>query len=41
LTACERVVRNGGAAGVDEMTVEALEPHLREHYKPTAGGLRN
>ena len=26
--ACERVIRNGGAAGVDGMTVEDLQPHL-------------
>ena len=27
-----RVVRNGGAAGVDGMTVEALLPYCREHW---------
>jgi hypothetical protein len=31
-TACERVVRNGGAAGVDGMTVKELEPYLIAHH---------
>ena len=31
--ACERVVRNGGAAGVDGMTVEELQPYLIAHYR--------
>jgi RNA-directed DNA polymerase len=30
--AYRRVVRNGGAAGVDGMTVGELEPHCREHW---------
>jgi hypothetical protein len=30
--AYERVVRNGGAAGVDGMTVEGLMPYRREHW---------
>jgi group II intron reverse transcriptase/maturase len=28
----ERVERNGGAAGIDGMPVEALRPYLREHW---------
>lgn len=32
MAAYERVVRNGGAAGVDGMTVEELMPHCREHW---------
>jgi group II intron reverse transcriptase/maturase len=32
-TACERVVRNGGAAGVDGMTVDELQPYLMAHYR--------
>jgi retron-type reverse transcriptase len=32
-TACERVVKNGGAAGVDGMTVKELEPYLVAHYR--------
>jgi group II intron reverse transcriptase/maturase len=31
--ACERVVRNGGTAGVDGMTVKELEPYLIGHYR--------
>ena len=31
--ACERVVRNGGTAGVDGMTVEELQPYLIKHYR--------
>jgi hypothetical protein len=31
--ACERVVRNGGAAGVDGMTVGELQPYLMAHYR--------
>jgi RNA-directed DNA polymerase len=31
-TACQRVVRNGGAPGVDEMTVDELLPYCREHW---------
>ena len=30
LTAIERVERNGGAPGIDGMTVEELRPYLRE-----------
>jgi RNA-directed DNA polymerase len=32
LAAHRRVVRNGGAPGVDGMTVEELMPHCREHW---------
>jgi retron-type reverse transcriptase len=32
-TACERIVRNGGAAGVDGMTVDELQPYLMAHYR--------
>jgi RNA-directed DNA polymerase len=32
LTALERVERNGGAPGIDGMTVEELRPYLREHW---------
>jgi len=32
LAAYRRVVRNGGAPGVDGMTVEELMPHCREHW---------
>jgi RNA-directed DNA polymerase len=28
----ERVERNGGAAGIDGMTVEEVRPYLREHW---------
>ena len=31
--AYERVVRNGGAAGVDGMTVDGLMPYCREHWE--------
>jgi group II intron reverse transcriptase/maturase len=31
--ACERVVKNGGAAGVDGMRVEELQPYLIKHYR--------
>jgi group II intron reverse transcriptase/maturase len=30
--ALERVERNGGAPGIDGMTVEELRPYLREHW---------
>jgi group II intron reverse transcriptase/maturase len=30
--ALERVERNGGAGGIDGMTVEELRPYLREHW---------
>lgn len=32
MTAHRRVVRNGGAPGIDGMTVEELMPHCREHW---------
>src|SRR5688572_3481836 len=32
LAACGRVRSNKGAAGVDQMPVEALKPHLNEHW---------
>jgi len=32
IAAHKRVVRNGGAAGVDGMTVEQLMPFCREHW---------
>jgi len=32
LAAYKRVVRNGGAAGVDGMTVDELMAHCREHW---------
>jgi RNA-directed DNA polymerase len=32
MAACERVVRNGGAAGVDGLTVDELMPYCREHW---------
>ena len=33
LKAYQRVVRNGGAPGVDGMTVEDLMPYCREHWE--------
>jgi len=33
LQALQRVERNGGAPGVDQMTVEELRPHLRTHWE--------
>jgi group II intron reverse transcriptase/maturase len=39
-TACERVVRNGGAPGVDGMTVKELEPYLMEHYRELCESIR-
>jgi group II intron reverse transcriptase/maturase len=38
--ACERVVRNGGAAGVDGMVVEELQPYLIKHYRELVTGIR-
>jgi len=32
MAACKRVVRNGGAAGVDGLTVDELMPYCREHW---------
>jgi group II intron reverse transcriptase/maturase len=32
-TAMERVIRNGGAAGIDGMTVKGLQPYLSTHYR--------
>ena len=32
IKAYRKVVRNGGAAGVDEMTVEELKPHLQKEW---------
>jgi len=32
LRALERVERNGGAPGIDGMTVKELRPYLREHW---------
>jgi retron-type reverse transcriptase len=39
-TAYERVRRNGGAAGVDGMTVKELEPYLEEHYRELEMSIR-
>ncbi len=38
-TALERVQRNGGAAGVDGMTVEELPGHLQAHWSSIRGKL--
>jgi len=38
--ACERVVKNGGAAGVDGMTVEELQPYLIGHYQELRESIR-
>jgi retron-type reverse transcriptase len=38
--ACDRVVRNGGAAGVDGMTVEKLQPYLIKHYQELCDSIR-
>jgi group II intron reverse transcriptase/maturase len=40
-TACERVVRNGGTAGIDGMTVEELEPYLVTHYRELCESIRS
>ena len=37
--ALERVERNGGAPGIDGMTVEELRPYLREHWLETRKAL--
>ena len=39
MTAYESVMRNKGAPGVDEMTVESLMPYLREHWQRIKGEL--
>lgn len=38
--ACERVIRNGGAAGVDGMRVEELQPYLIAHYQELRESIR-
>ncbi|GHU61699.1 group II intron reverse transcriptase/maturase [Spirochaetia bacterium] len=38
--ACERVIRNGGAAGVDGMRVEELQPYLIAHYQELSESIR-
>jgi group II intron reverse transcriptase/maturase len=38
--ACDRVVRNGGAAGVDGMTVKELEPYLVAYYRELRESIR-
>jgi group II intron reverse transcriptase/maturase len=38
--ACERVVGNGGSAGVDGMTVEELQPYLTKHYRELGMSIR-
>jgi retron-type reverse transcriptase len=40
LDACERVVRNGEAAGVDGMTVKELRPYLIGHYRELCESIR-
>jgi RNA-directed DNA polymerase len=39
--AYERVVRNGGAPGVDGVTVEQLSKHCREHWEQIRESVRN
>lgn len=39
MAAFASVMRNKGAPGVDEMTVESLMPHLREHWQRIKGEL--
>jgi RNA-directed DNA polymerase len=41
LAAYQRVVRNGGAPGVDGMTVEQLAEHCRKHWEQTRKSLRS
>jgi group II intron reverse transcriptase/maturase len=38
--ACERVIRNGGTAGVDGMRVEELQPYLIAHYQELEMSIR-
>jgi retron-type reverse transcriptase len=38
--ACERVIRNGGAAGVDGMRVEELQPYIIAHYQELSESIR-
>ena len=39
--AYQRVVRNGGAPGVDGMTVEQLSRHCREHWEQIRESVRS
>jgi RNA-directed DNA polymerase len=41
IAANERVVRNGGAPGIDGMTVEELMPYCREHWERIREELRS
>jgi RNA-directed DNA polymerase len=41
MAAHKRVVRNGGAAGVDGMTVDELMPYCREHWSRIREGIRS
>ena len=41
IIAHERVVRNGGAPGIDGMTVEELMPHCRQHWERIREELRS
>lgn len=38
--AYKRVKKNGGAAGIDEMTVEEMLPYLQEHREKLLAGIR-